>query len=119
MPVKTITWEDDELVILDQTLLPDEERYITLETAEDVHRAIRRLEVRGAPAIGVAAALGLYVAIRHSSSHTYDSLLNELRQARDYLASSRPTAINLFWALERMMDVAVGLPGEKPDKVKG
>ncbi len=119
MPVKTITWEDDKLIILDQTLLPDEERYVTLETAEDVHRAIRRLEVRGAPAIGVAAALGLYVAIRYSSSRTYDSLLNELRQARDYLASSRPTAVNLFWALERMMDVAERLTGEKPDTVKG
>lgn len=118
MPVKTITWEDDRLVILDQTLLPDEERYITLETAEDVHRAIRRLEVRGAPAIGVAAALGLYLAIRHSASPTYDSLLDELRQAKNHLASSRPTAVNLFWALERMIGVAVGLPGEKPDVVK-
>jgi methylthioribose-1-phosphate isomerase len=118
VPVKTIAWEDDRLVILDQTLLPTEESYIALETLEDVFGAIKRLEVRGAPAIGVAAALGLYVSVRRSASRTYDSLLNELRQAVDYLSGSRPTAVNLFWALERMLGVAEAMPGAEPEAVK-
>ncbi|OGD76756.1 MAG: S-methyl-5-thioribose-1-phosphate isomerase [Candidatus Coatesbacteria bacterium RBG_13_66_14] len=118
MPVKTIAWENNSLVILDQTLLPTEERYAVLETVEDVHRAILRLEVRGAPAIGAAAALGLYVAVQHGAFPTYDSLKNALRQAADFLASSRPTAVNLTWALERMTEVAEGMPGAEPEAVK-
>ncbi|MCX7020955.1 MAG: S-methyl-5-thioribose-1-phosphate isomerase [bacterium] len=118
MPVKTIAWENDSLVILDQTRLPTEERYVVLETVEDVHRALKRLEVRGAPAIGVAAALGLYIAIRYGVYHTYDSLKNALRQAADYLASSRPTAVNLTWALERMTAMAEGMAGAEPETVK-
>jgi methylthioribose-1-phosphate isomerase len=116
--VKTITWENDSLVILDQTRLPTEERYVVLETVEEVHRAVKRLEVRGAPAIGVAAALGLYVAVRNGAFNTYDSLKKAIRQAADYLASSRPTAVNLTWALERMTAVADGMPGAEPEAVK-
>jgi methylthioribose-1-phosphate isomerase len=118
VPVKTITWENDSLVILDQTRLPTEERYVVLETVEEVHRAVKRLEVRGAPAIGVAAALGLYVAVRNGAFNTYDSLKKAIRQAADYLASSRPTAVNLTWALERMTAVADGMPGAEPEAVK-
>ncbi len=118
MPVKTIAWEKDSLVILDQTRLPTEERYVVLETVEDVHRAIHRLEVRGAPAIGVAAALGLYVAVRDGAFTTYDSLKKALRQAADYLASSRPTAVNLTWALERMTSAVEGMPDAEPEAVK-
>jgi len=118
VPVKTIAWENDSLVILDQTRLPTEERYVVLETVEDVHRAVKRLEVRGAPAIGVAAALGLYVAVRDGSFTTYDSLKKAIRQAADYLASSRPTAVNLTWALERMAAVAERTPGAEPEAVK-
>jgi methylthioribose-1-phosphate isomerase len=118
VPVKTIAWENDSLVILDQTRLPTEERYVVLETVEEVHRAVKRLEVRGAPAIGVAAALGLYVAIRDGAFNTYDSLKKAIRQAADYLASSRPTAVNLTWALERMTAVAERMPGAEPEAVK-
>jgi len=118
VPVKTIAWENDSLVILDQTRLPAEERYVVLETVADVHRAILRLEVRGAPVIGVAAALGLYLAVRHGTFPTYDSLKNALRQAGKYLASSRPTAVNLTWALERMTAVVEGMPEAVPEAVK-
>lgn len=118
MPVKTIAWEKDSLVILDQTRLPTEERYVVLETVEDVHRAIHRLEVRGAPAIGVAAALGLYVAVRYGAFTTYDSLKKAIRQAADYLASSRPTAVNLTWALERMTSAVERMPDAEPEAVK-
>ncbi len=116
MPVKTIEWINDQLVIIDQTLLPVEERYVRLETAENVHRAIRRLEVRGAPAIGVAAALGLYVAVRGSSSIDKSSFKSEVRQVADYLSGSRPTAVNLFWALNRMMRV---VETDAADSVEG
>ncbi|HDR06919.1 MAG TPA: S-methyl-5-thioribose-1-phosphate isomerase [Candidatus Coatesbacteria bacterium] len=116
--MKTISWENGSLVILDQTLLPTEERYVVLESVGDVHRAICRLEVRGAPAIGVAAAFGLYLAVRHGSFTDYNSLLRELRQAADYLASSRPTAVNLAWALKRLMAASEKMAGAEPEKVK-
>lgn len=118
MPVPTITWTDDQLVIIDQTRLPTEERYLTLTTAAEVYDAIKRLAVRGAPAIGVAAALGLYVSVRNSGTLKYDSFKNEVRQAAEYLAGSRPTAVNLSWALERMQDVVDAAAGSSVEEVK-
>jgi methylthioribose-1-phosphate isomerase len=118
MPVPTITWTDDQLVIIDQTRLPTEERYLTLTTAAEVYDAIKRLAVRGAPAIGVAAALGLYVSVRNCDTLDYDSFKNEVRQATEYLAGSRPTAVNLFWALERMQGVVDAAAGSSVEEVK-
>ncbi len=94
----TVDYIDDKLMILDQTKLPGQEVYIELADKEDVWDAIYRLKVRGAPAIGVAAALGLFVSVRDTES----DFENVFMQTKDYLASSRPTAVNLFWALERM-----------------
>lgn len=94
----TVDYIDDKLMILDQTKLPGQETYIELADKEAVWDAIYRLKVRGAPAIGVAAALGLFVSVRDAES----DFENVFRQTKDYLASSRPTAVNLFWALERM-----------------
>ncbi|GEB32581.1 S-methyl-5-thioribose-1-phosphate isomerase [Brevibacillus parabrevis] len=98
-PVK---WEDDVLVLLDQTRLPVETIYLQLTTAEQVWGSIRRLEVRGAPAIGMAAAYGLYLGIRGSEVQTYEQFWQELNSQADYLGTSRPTAVNLFWALDRI-----------------
>ncbi|EJL47799.1 methylthioribose-1-phosphate isomerase 1 [Brevibacillus agri] len=98
-PVK---WEDDALVLLDQTRLPVETIYLRLTTAEEVWGSIRRLEVRGAPAIGMAAAYGLYLGIRGSEAQTYEAFWQELNRQADYLGTSRPTAVNLFWALDRI-----------------
>ena len=98
-PVK---WEDDVLVLLDQTRLPVETIYLQLTTAEQVWGSIRRLEVRGAPAIGMAAAYGLYLGIRGSEAQTYEQFWQELNSQADYLGTSRPTAVNLFWALDRI-----------------
>ncbi len=99
-PVKYI---EGRMLILDQTKLPGEEIYIEMQTKEDVWDAIYKLKVRGAPAIGVAAAYGLYVAIRHlddtAGKETFEC---ELRKAAAYLVSARPTAVNLAWALNRM-----------------
>src|SRR3954452_2841439 len=96
----TIRWSggtDGHLVLLDQTRLPAETVFLECRRAEDVWQAIKRLSVRGAPAIGVAAAYGVCVGVKEG---------RELDEVCDYLATSRPTAVNLFWALERMRRVA-------------
>ncbi|MFS0553588.1 S-methyl-5-thioribose-1-phosphate isomerase [Brevibacillus sp. 179-C9.3 HS] len=98
-PVK---WENDALVLLDQTRLPVETIYLNLTTSEQVWGSIRNLEVRGAPAIGMAAAYGLYLGVRGSEASNYDEFWQELTKQADYLGSSRPTAVNLFWALDRI-----------------
>ena len=99
VPVK---FRDDRLLILDQTLLPGEEKYIELETKESVWDAILKLKVRGAPAIGVAAAYGLYISVRNSKADKLDEFGREIEAAADYLVTARPTAVNLAWALQRM-----------------
>lgn len=90
------------LRLLDQTLLPLQEHWLDCFTVEQVWEAIRMLRVRGAPAIGIAAAYGVCVALRTNAGETLDQTRNQARQAIDYLATSRPTAVNLFWALDRM-----------------
>jgi methylthioribose-1-phosphate isomerase len=99
MNFRTIEWRGDadgHLVLLDQTRLPAETVYLDCRTVEDVWQAIKRLSVRGAPAIGVAAAYGVCVGINEG---------REVDEVCDYLATSRPTAMNLFWALERLRRV--------------
>lgn len=100
--VLSIKWENDNLIILDQTKLPEKTEYILLETIEDVWNAIFKLKVRGAPAIGIAAAYGLYISIRDLDTQNFEEFYSVLKKNSNYLASSRPTAVNLFWALRRM-----------------
>ena len=107
MTVRPVQWNSHRLQIIDQTLLPTEYREITLTTREQVWQAIKTLKVRGAPAIGVCAAFGLVVALRENEAYSDPAaLLAEVEKAADYLASSRPTAVNLFWALNRMRSCA-------------
>lgn len=103
----TIEWKNDKLVLIDQTLLPNEIVYEDFETAESVWDAIKVMKVRGAPAIGVTASYGLYLGIRNASEASFEEFWKELKKCSDYLASSRPTAVNLFWALERMENTAL------------
>ncbi|MGE5389488.1 MAG: S-methyl-5-thioribose-1-phosphate isomerase [Deltaproteobacteria bacterium] len=105
--MKTIAYEAPYVVILDQNQLPQKVVYESCVTAEQVADAIRELKVRGAPLIGVAAAFGLALAMLqyHGSE---DELLNYYQEKRDLLAATRPTAVNLFWALQRMDDVMQG-----------
>ncbi|MGO0060017.1 S-methyl-5-thioribose-1-phosphate isomerase [Brevibacillus fluminis] len=100
--LQSVKWEDDALVLLDQRLLPTRQEYVRLETAEAAWHAIKDLTVRGAPAIGMAAAYGLYLGVRNSEQETFDGFWTELREQSDYLNASRPTAVNLGWALRRM-----------------
>lgn len=103
-PVKFV---DDKMLILDQTKLPGEEVYIEMKTKEDVWDAIFKLKVRGAPAIGVAAAYGLYISTRDFAGTQVKDFREYVRETSEYLNSARPTAVNLSWALtrcEKMLD---------------
>lgn len=106
MPVETICWKTGSCRIIDQTLLPEKYKHIQIRSIEAMWEAIRMLRVRGAPAIGIAAAYGLYLGIRKSIATNFNLFEKELNNAADYLASSRPTAVNLFWALDRMKKTA-------------
>ena len=91
-----------ELLLLDQTLLPNEAKIIRLSAAKEIWDAIYLLKVRGAPAIGVAAAIGIYVLAFRMKAETFEEFYPQFKEAKDYLDSSRPTAVNLSWALNRM-----------------
>ena len=95
--------EDGQAVnIIDQTLLPGTVKRINLHTKEEMWEAIKKLRVRGAPAIGVTAAYGMAVLANQIEATTFDDFYRQFKACKDYLATSRPTAVNLFWALDRM-----------------
>ena len=100
--IKTLEWTAGGVRFLDQTKLPTEESYATCRTYQEVAEAIRSMVVRGAPAIGVAAAMGVALGVRDSSARNSQELRREFEQICQTLAATRPTAVNLFWALERM-----------------
>lgn len=108
MTFTTVEWNSDTrtVTMIDQTRLPGEVVYDTYEDYRDLASAIKNLKVRGAPAIGVAAALGVVLGIQNSQAKDYASFKTELDGVIDVLAATRPTAVNLFWALERMRGVA-------------
>lgn len=110
--VSPIKYEEETLYLLDQTLLPGQEVYLPIETKEDLWEAIYRLKVRGAPAIGVAAAWGLYVCTRNLAAESLEDFVRQFQEVKGYLASSRPTAVNLFWALNRMEDKLLSMSRE-------
>lgn len=116
--IRSIIWEDDSILIIDQTKIPLETVFKNLDTVEDVWNAIFKLEVRGAPAIGIAAAYGLYISIRDFKACNFDEFYQGLEKNSDYLASSRPTAVNLFWALKRMKKRAVELKNRPIEEIK-
>jgi len=94
--------ENDAIVLLDQTLLPNEFKYLQLSTQPEIWEAIKELRVRGAPAIGITAAYGAYLGIKNSSLDEFEPFYHIFLTVKQYLASARPTAVNLFWALEKM-----------------
>jgi len=116
--IEPVRWAKDRLQLLDQTALPLREVTLDYTRWEDVADAVRTLVVRGAPAIGVAAAYGVVLAARQSRATSFDALLADLETAIKGLGATRPTAVNLFWALERMRRVAAGLAGQAPDAVR-
>lgn len=100
---RSIEWKNDKLVLIDQRYLPEKTIYIELKTVDEVAKAIKEMIVRGAPAIGVAAAYGIVLCAQRLSKN--DDSVKELQKADDLLRSSRPTAVNLFWALDRMKKI--------------
>lgn len=105
MSIKTIQYIKGKVRIIDQTKLPNKLSYIDCRDVKTLWRAIKKLEIRGAPAIGIAAGFGVVLAIKHSKAKTSRQFMFEVEKAARYLATSRPTAVNLFWALERMRRV--------------
>ena len=106
MAIPTIEWVDGRIHLIDQTLLPNDFKQIYCDNVESVWEAIKSLRVRGAPAIGIAGALGAVLGIWHSQAITYPDFAAELKKVTAYLATSRPTAVNLFWALARIEQTA-------------
>lgn len=104
--LRTVEWKDNSVIMIDQTKLPNELVYVKYADYHDVADAIRNLVVRGAPAIGVSGAFGLALASMQSNAKTKDELLSDLEKARKILYETRPTAINLAWGLDRIMNIA-------------
>ena len=98
----TIEWTGGAVVMIDQRKLPSAEVYVTCKTAQDVAKAIKTMVIRGAPAIGVAAAMGLALGMRRSTASGTKRFTTEFQRLCDLMAATRPTAVNLFWAIERM-----------------
>src|SRR6195256_3432022 len=102
--IQTLEWTDQGVRFIDQTKLPTEETYVTCKTHDEVADVIRTMVVRGAPAIGVAAAMGIALAVKNSKAETAGDLKRDIDQACDLIGKTRPTAVNLFWAIRRMQE---------------
>ncbi len=115
MRMQALAWAPSgRLALLDQTLLPAEERWIEVDSVDGVVEAIRALRVRGAPAIGIAAAMGLVAAMRRVTAGPRHAFLALIERSTAELVSARPTAVNLSWAMDRMLRAARSAPGEAP-----
>jgi methylthioribose-1-phosphate isomerase len=116
----TIAREDDAVVMIDQRKLPAHEVYVRCKTAAEVARAIKTMVIRGAPAIGVAAAMGIAIGMRKSKATGTQKFAAEFQSVCDLMAGTRPTAVNLFWAIDRMKRTfaAAAQAGESVDQLK-
>lgn len=117
--IKPISWDDDHICIIDQTRLPAELAHEHCLTVPQVWRAIKKLKVRGAPLIGIAAAMGFVLGLKRSRVETWPGMLREAERLHRYLASARPTAVNLFWALNRMFNVVRNHEGVEKEELLG
>jgi len=117
---KTIEWTSDGVRMIDQTLLPGEEVYRTCRSYQEVAEAIRSMVIRGAPAIGVAAAMGVALGINNSSAQSVEELRSDFETIADTISKTRPTAVNLFWAVKRMRETfenTLAGAGSEPEKI--
>ncbi len=101
-----VIWQNDSVSLIDQTRLPNEYTFVQIHRSDDMARAIKTMIVRGAPAIGVAAAYGMYLGAREIETENHHEFLEGLEKVAELLRSTRPTAVNLFWAISRMMKTA-------------
>jgi methylthioribose-1-phosphate isomerase len=116
--IKTLEWTDGGVVFIDQTKLPMEEIYVTCKTYQEVADAIVTMVVRGAPAIGVAAAMGVALGTRDAKANTVAELKPQFEKICDDLAATRPTAVNLFWAIRRMKDKFAEVQSQSVAQIK-
>src|SRR6266851_922979 len=102
--IQTLEWTNTGVVFIDQTKLPTEEVYVTCTTHQQVADVIRNMVVRGAPAIGVAAAMGIALGVKNSKAESGADLKKDFDQICEVIGQTRPTAVNLFWAIRRMTE---------------
>ena len=114
--LRTVEWKDNTVVMIDQTKLPNQLVFVTYDDYNQVADAIQNLVVRGAPAIGVSGAFGLALAALQSKANTKDQLISDLEKARKILYDTRPTAVNLKWGLDKIMNVAIS--GSTVEQIK-
>ena len=116
MTLKTIEWKNNSVIMIDQTKLPNQLLFVTYTDYKQVANAIKTLVVRGAPAIGVSGAFGLALATLQSNASTKEEMINDLNSAKNILFETRPTAVNLAWGLEKIMEVAKSC--KDPEEIK-
>ena len=116
--IETLEWTDNGVLFIDQTKLPTEETYVNCTTHEQVADVIRTMVVRGAPAIGVSAAMGIALGVKNSKAATVAELKPEFKRICDLMGKTRPTAVNLFWAIRRMSDKFESLQTLSVDTIK-
>jgi len=118
MEIRTLEWKKGKLFLLDQTKLPLREIYVSCSSHREVAAAIKTMIVRGAPALGVAAAFGLVLGAKKTRTKAYPSFRKEIEAIGDLLIATRPTAVNLLWAVERLKEVVRQNRGEKVEKIQ-
>lgn len=115
--VKSIQWRQTYVELLDQTLLPNKEVYLKIDNVASMADAIKRLAVRGAPAIGIAAAYGLVLGAKNIPANDFDTFMRELKKIARQLIATRPTAVNLNWAIRQLLDIANGSKNKSIEQI--
>jgi S-methyl-5-thioribose-1-phosphate isomerase len=110
--MRTIKWKEGIVITIDQTVLPERELWIEMKNCKEVSLAIKEMKMRGAPLIGIAAAYGLALTAYHSKAERREDLLNDLEDSADILRQTRPTAVNLFWSIKRMLEKGKSVKGD-------
>ena len=118
MNCKTLEWKNKQLILIDQTKLPNEVEFVTLNTLQGVFDSIKDMIVRGAPAIGVTAAYGVAIAANNIAIDTVEEFKTELLKQCEYLETARPTAVNLSWAIHEMEKVVTNYTGDSVEELK-
>ncbi|MDD5730621.1 MAG: S-methyl-5-thioribose-1-phosphate isomerase [Candidatus Omnitrophica bacterium] len=118
MDFKTIEWKNNKIKMIDQTQLPQKLVYLHIDNLKTLWQAIKEMKVRGAPALGAAAGLGVYLGVKDSKAGNFNVFKKELERVIDYIGSSRPTARNLFWALEKCRLTALKNKGKPVAEIK-
>ena len=116
--VQSIEWRDDHVRILDQTYLPSREVYSDIRDVGRMWEAIKKLRIRGAPAIGIAAAYGMYLGIKDLPENAFESFWVEVERVAEYLETARPTAVNLKWAVDRIKSTIQAHKDKEIDEIK-